>query len=99
MTWKAEGWDQLMESLEDNECITWDGFEDALVGITMGIEPVAVYDYSRMVKVCMERDEMDYETAAEYISYNALGGYLGPKTPIAIELDWERTCAVVEPPK
>ena len=84
MTWQAAGWDQLMESLEDNECIIWDGFEDALVGITMGMEPVAVYDYAKMVKVCMDRDEMSEETAIEYISYNTLGGYLGPKTPIAL---------------
>jgi hypothetical protein len=79
-----------MESIEDNECITWDGFEDALVGITMGIEPVAVYDHDKMVEVCMKRDEMSQEEALEYISFNATGGYLGPKTPIAIELDADR---------
>jgi len=98
MTWKAEGWDELMESLELNECIVWDGFEDALIGITRSIEPVAVYDMKKMIAVCVERDGMSYEEAIEYIEYNALGGYLGPKTPIAIELDWERTCARVKPP-
>jgi hypothetical protein len=79
-----------MMSLEDNECITWDGFEDALIGITVGIEPVAVYDHDRMVEVCMKRDEMSQEEALEYISFNTTGGYLGPKTPIAIEVDSER---------
>lgn len=90
MSWQAENWDRLMDSLEEEECITWDGLDDALVGITVGIERVAVYDWSKMVDVCMHRDEMSYETAVEHLQYNTLGGYLGPKTPLVVDLDAAR---------
>ena len=36
--WTAEGWDYLMEALADEEALLADGFEDALIGITAGIE-------------------------------------------------------------
>lgn len=98
MSWQAKGWDELMDSLEVNECITWDGFEDALIGITTGIEPVAVYDLNKMIRVCTDRDEMSHDDAMEHIQFNTLGGYLGPKTPMAIRLDWQRACAIVKPP-
>ena len=74
MNWKADKWDQLMESLEEGECIVWDGLEDALIGMTHGINAVAVYDWDKMVMVCMKRDEMSYETAVEHLEYNTVGG-------------------------
>jgi hypothetical protein len=90
MTWQAKNWDRLMDALEEEECITWDGLDDALVGISVGIEPVAVYDWKSMVDVCMNRDAMTYETAVEHLQFNTLGGYLGPKTPIVVDLDLTR---------
>ena len=35
--------DVLMSALEDNECLIADGFDDALIGISAGMNPVAVY--------------------------------------------------------
>ena len=36
--------EELQLELQDNECLLADGFETALIGITDGINPVAIYD-------------------------------------------------------
>jgi len=92
MSWKAEGWDELMESLENEQCLLADGFNDALVGITSGIEPRAVYNVERMIDILVERDEMEYNDAVEYLEFNVIGAYVGEKTPVYVRLDLNRTC-------
>ena len=99
MSWKAEDWDELMESLEQEECLLADGFELALIGITTGVEPVAVYDINRMLYVLVHRDEMSADDAREYLEFNVLSAYVGNKTPIFIDLDWTRACTLVQDPK
>ena len=87
--WAAEGWDKLMETLEEEECLLADGFEEALIGVTCGIEPRAVYDINKMIHV-LQRDDMDYNDAVEYLEYNVIGAYVGEKTPVYIDLDFQR---------
>jgi len=63
-----------------------DGFDNALIGFAQRInEPLlAVYDYERMVTVCVERDGMDEEEAEEYINFNCVGAWVGERTPIIV---------------
>ena len=75
--------EHLMEILEEEECLTADGFEDALVGCTYGANVVAVYDINKMVEILME-EGTDYEDAVEFLDYNVVGAYLGEKTPLYI---------------
>jgi formylmethanofuran dehydrogenase subunit E len=72
--------EQLMEILADEECLTADGFEDALVGCTYGANVVAVYDINKMIEVLIE-EGMEYEDAVEFLNYNVVGAYVGEKTP------------------
>jgi formylmethanofuran dehydrogenase subunit E len=72
--------EQLMEILADEECLTADGFEDALVGCTYGANVVAVYDINKMIEVLVE-EGMEYEDAVEFLDYNVVGAYVGDKTP------------------
>lgn len=72
--------EQLMEILADEECLTADGFEDALVGCTYGANVVAVYDINKMIEVLIE-EGMEYEDAIEFLDYNVVGAYVGDKTP------------------
>ena len=72
--------EQLMEILADEECLTADGFEDALVGCTYGANVVAVYDINKMIEVLIE-EGMAYEDAVEFLNYNVVGAYVGEKTP------------------
>tara|TARA_R110002012_G_scaffold123253_1_gene273618 strand:- start:285 stop:587 length:303 start_codon:yes stop_codon:yes gene_type:complete len=96
MSWRKEGWDDLMVSLEENECLLADGFDTALVGITEGVNPVAVYDVNRMLNHLTEQDGMTYEEAREHLDYNVIGAYVGEKTPVYIDLDFEKACALPE---
>ena len=72
-----------MEILEEEECLTADGFDDALVGCTYGSNVVAVYDINKMVEVLI-REGMDYDDAVEFLDYNVVSAYMGEKTPLYI---------------
>ena len=90
---KLKDYDELMMKLEESECETADGFDRALVGITCGSNPVAVYDINKMVGVLVEDDDMTPEDAMDYIQYNCVGAYIGEKTPVYIDLDFQRACS------
>jgi len=72
--------EHLMEILEEEECLTADGFDDALVGCTYGANVVAVYDINKMIEVLIA-EGMEYDDAVEFIEYNIVGAYMGEKTP------------------
>ena len=72
--------EQLMEVLAEEECLTADGFDDALVGFTCGANTVAVYDMSRMIDILIA-EGMEHDDAVEHIDYNVIGNYAGEKTP------------------
>mgnify|MGYP003133058982 FL=1 len=74
----------LMQQLEDNECLLAAGYDSALIGITEGSNPVAVYDTDLCIKCLMEEDDMSEEEALEFFYYNTAGSYVGDKTPIYI---------------
>lgn len=66
--------------------ITWDGFDDALIGFAArcGQPLVAVYDYGRLIDVLFDRDGMEYDDARDYIEFNLLGGWIGEQTPLIV---------------
>jgi formylmethanofuran dehydrogenase subunit E len=72
--------EHLMEILEEEECLTADGFDEALVGCTYGANVVAVYDINKMIEILIA-EGMEYEDAVEFIEYNIVGAYMGEKTP------------------
>tara|TARA_R100001460_G_scaffold10094_10_gene23916 strand:- start:3415 stop:3666 length:252 start_codon:yes stop_codon:yes gene_type:complete len=73
--------EDLMEILAEEECLTADGFDDALVGCTYGANVVAVYDIDRVIEILVE-EGMDYNDAVEHADFNIVGSYVGEKTPI-----------------
>ena len=70
----------------DESALLLDGFDEAFIGLTHRINhPVlAVYSWEKMVDVLVERDEMEYEDAVEYIDFNVLGAWVGEGTPIVV---------------
>ena len=72
-----------MEILQEEECLTADGVDDALVGCTYGANVVAVYDINKMVEILMN-EGTDYEDAVEFLDYNVVGAHLGEKTPLYV---------------
>jgi len=76
--WNKE---ELWEQLADNECLLADGFNEAVIGITFGVNATAVYSVSKILDILVE-EGMSMEDAIEHFEYNIGGGYMGEKTPI-----------------
>jgi hypothetical protein len=67
-----------------------DGFEGAFIGIGVQFtREVAIYDYDDCVKILMERDGMDEDSAMEFLEFNVTGAYAGPHTPVFL-MSWAR---------
>lgn len=75
--------EHLMEVLAEEECLTADGFDAALVGCTYGANVVAVYDIQRMIEVLVN-EGMEHDDAVEFLEYNVVSAYLGDKTPLYV---------------
>ena len=67
------------------EAIVWDGFDDAIIGYDMR-EWKVIYDEAKMAEILVERDEMSYEDAIEYLEFNVFSTYVGEYTPINIHI-------------
>jgi len=78
--------EQIMDTLEESEALLADGFEQAVIGHTQGMNTVAVYDYDMCIHILMERDGMDCIDAIEFMDFNVVGAYMGEKTPIFISV-------------
>ena len=80
--------EQISEYLEamGETALLIDGFDEALIGFSTRInEPMlAAYSWQKMMDILMERDNMDYEEAEEYISFNITGAWVGEQTPLII---------------
>lgn len=78
----------IAEFLENftESTLVYDGFEDAFLGYAerCASPGVAIYSFTKMVEVLVERDGMSEEDAEEYLHFNVLGGWLGEKTPYVL---------------
>ena len=77
---------EILENyLHDDETVLLaDGFEDAFVGIGRQFgKPMAIYNRSKCIEILM--DDMTFEEAEEYFSFNVEGAYVGEQTPIFLE--------------
>ena len=53
-----------------------DGHDDAIIGVWESAEGSRlVYDHSRMVMTLMQRDDLSYDEAVDYISFNILAAH------------------------
>ena len=57
-------------------------YDSAIIGITENNQ--VVYDYEKMIEYLMQEDDMDYEEAVDFISYNTIRSlpYAGECAPI-----------------
>ena len=65
------------------EALLADGFDNALMGYD-ATGACAVYDYDKCMTVLIERDEMTYDEAHEFMEFNVVSAYVGDFTPIFI---------------
>ena len=72
----------VLEVLAEADALLADGFEDALIGYSQQFnKTVALYDYDKCIKILMQRDGMDWDSAVEFFEFNTLGAYVGEATP------------------
>ena len=62
------------------EALFADGFDRAIMGYDMNGR--VIYSVDSILETLVERDEMNWEEASEYFSFNIEGSYVGEYTPI-----------------
>ena len=76
----------------NEEALTADGFEEAIVGICerSGNAPVVAYDRDKCIEILVKQfdysdPDLDcHEAATEYFDFNVAGAYMGEHTPVFI---------------
>ena len=71
---------QIIEQYHDEEFLIADGFDDAILGVEENDMRI-IYSVSKCLEILQEED-MSYEDAIEYFTFNVSGAYVGDKTPI-----------------
>ena len=77
--------EEIIEMFPDEEFLTADGFDGAIVGVEPNTMRL-VYDRDKMIGILMTDEEMEEIDAIEYLEYNTWNAYVGEKTPIFIEI-------------
>jgi hypothetical protein len=77
--------EEIIEMFPDEEFLTADGFDDAIVGVEPNTMRL-VYSRDKMIGILIEDEEMEEIDAIEYLEYNTWNAYVGEKTPIFIEI-------------
>lgn len=81
---------ELLEQLheENEQALTADGFDDALIGICrrFGEPPIAAYSYEKCIDLLMKQG-MLMQDAIEYFDFNVIGAWVGEGTPVFIQTE------------
>ena len=75
-----------MEFIKENECLIADGLDDAIIGVTAGINPQSmcvVYDYHKCVDKFIQQGKSWVE-AIDWMEFNVVNAYVGENTPVFV---------------
>jgi len=70
-----EKWRELCS----DEAVVADGFDDAIIGVTL--EGNLIYDIDKAAQV-ISKSVGNAEDAMEYVLFNCVGAYVGPRSPL-----------------
>ena len=74
---------EYFEEIGDEDALTADGFDEAVVGVSQQFNTELVaYDYDKVIEILMQ--DMSYEDAVEYYNFNIIGAWVGNRTPAFI---------------
>ena len=82
---RRDATERALEELNP-EALFMDGLDEAIVGIgcQYSKSPVVVYDEERIIFSLISEQEMEFEEAWEWYSFNIAGAWVGENTPIII---------------
>lgn len=78
--------DEFVENEGYEDLLKFDGFDEAVIGVATraGQESVLLYDYDKMVEILMDKNKWDRDDTEDFLHYNTLSAYMGPKTPAVL---------------
>tara|TARA_R110000851_G_scaffold220968_1_gene373795 strand:+ start:69 stop:347 length:279 start_codon:yes stop_codon:yes gene_type:complete len=80
-----------------DELLFADGFDDAIVGVSSGMdEPRVVYDIDKMIDILIKEHSMEGQEAIEFLEFNTIFAWVGDKTPIYINTKEELLCQNIQ---
>lgn len=78
--------EKILVNYPEEEILKADGFDGAVIGIDTHMR--LVYSIPRSIEILV-KDDMTMEDAMEHFYYNVSGSYVGEKTPIWVEDNFE----------
>jgi len=83
--------DELIERYGEGELLIADDLDDAIIGVVNDFNspPRVAYSTTKVIEILMKSYDMDYTEAIEYFSFNVSGAYVGEKTPIWVDDEFE----------
>lgn len=75
--------ENIIQNYEDEEFLIADGFNDAIIGVDDTSMRI-IYSVSKCLDILTE-EGLSLEDAIEHFNYNVKGSYVGEKTPIWCE--------------
>ena len=78
--------ERLVEQYGDDELLFADGFDESIIGVSIGTPHRVVYDARFMVATLIMNDSMGYSDAWEFLEFNTFQAYVGENTPIYVDL-------------
>tara|TARA_R110000822_G_scaffold275497_1_gene397637 strand:- start:235 stop:483 length:249 start_codon:yes stop_codon:yes gene_type:complete len=73
--------DTILENYEDEEIITADGFDDAVIGIDNNSMRL-IYSVSMILEIIQENEGVDDLEAMDYFCHSIESSYVGERNPI-----------------
>lgn len=80
--------EEIIERYPDEEFLTADGFDSAILGVDEYSMRI-IYSKKKILEILEAEHEMDELEAIEYYDFNIVGAYMGEKTPIYMETEFE----------
>lgn len=68
-------WVEAKAEMSDERVLLLDGYDEAILGVWRDEEAElrAVYDETALITLVMDRDDVDWATAAEWVAFNVHG--------------------------
>ena len=77
----------MVQRYGDEELLFADGFDEAIIGVSLGATNRVVYDAQVMADTLVRSGDTDYPEAWEYLEFNTFQSYVGERTPIYVNIE------------